>query len=78
MKKVLQILGIIALSLLIFKLLAVLVISTTIINEFSDGNYKIDIIDSYKNKNYSDRVNITNDRILIIKNNDTILDIESD
>jgi|TARA_B100001540_G_C15709808_1_gene597993 hypothetical protein len=78
MKKTLQILGIIALSLLIFKLLAVLVISTTIINEFSDGNYKIDIIDSYKNKNYSDRVNITNDRILIIKNNDTILDIESD
>ena len=78
MKKTLQILGIIALSLLIFKLWAVLVISTTIINEFSDGNYKIDIIDSYKNKNYSDRVNITNDRILIIKNNDTILDIESD
>ena len=78
MKKTLQILGIIALSLLIFKLLAVLVISTTIINEFSDGNYKFDIIDSYKNKNYSDRVNITNDTILIIKNNDTILDIESD
>ncbi|MFL2628420.1 MAG: hypothetical protein ACJ0OQ_01485 [Candidatus Marisimplicoccus sp.] len=78
MKKVLQILGIIALSLLILKLLAVLVISTIIIDEFSDGNYKINIIDSYQNKNYSDRVNINSERILIIKNNDTILDIESD
>ena len=48
------------------------------IREFIDGNYKVDIIDSYQNKNYSDRVNINKERILIIKDNDTILDIESD
>ena len=78
MKKVLQVLGIIALSLLIMQLLFVLTISISIISHVSDGNYKVDIIDSYQNKNYSDRVNINNERILIIKDNDTILDIESD
>ena len=78
MKKVLQVLGIIALSLLILQFLFVLTISISIINHVSDGSYKIDIIDSYQNKNYSDRVNINNERILIIKDNDTILDIESD
>ncbi len=78
MKKVLQVLGIIALSLLILQLLFVLTISISIINHVSDGSYKIDIIDSYQNKNYSDRVNINNERILIIKDNDTILDIKSD
>ncbi len=78
MKKVLQVLGIIALSLLILQFLFVLTISISIINHVSDGSYKIDIIDSYQNKNYSDRVNINNERILIIKDNDTILDIKSD
>ena len=78
MKKVLQVLGIISLSLLILQLLFVLTISISIINHVSDGSYKIDIIDSYQNKNYSDRVNINNERILIIKDNDTILDIKSD
>ena len=78
MKKVLQVLGIIALSLLILQFLFVLTISISIINHVSDGSYKIVIIDSYQNKNYSDRVNINNERILIIKDNDTILDIKSD
>ena len=78
MKKILQILGIIGLSLLIVQLLIVLIVSIIVIDEVSDGNYEIDIIDSYQKKNYSDRVNITTDRILIIKNNDTILDVESD
>ena len=78
MKKVLQVLGIIALSLLILQFLFVLTISISIINHVSDGSYKIDIIDSYQNKNYSDRVNINKERILIIKDNDTILDIKSD
>jgi hypothetical protein len=35
-------------------------------------------IKEYKDKEYSDRVNIQSNRILIIKDNDTIVDVKSE
>lgn len=52
-----------------------------IAENIEDGDFKIEIldkyIDEYKDKEYSDRVNIQSNRILIIKDNDTIVDVKS-
>jgi len=89
MKKVLQVLGIIALSLIILQLIFSLVFFFKVGSKLSDiadnvvdGHFKIEIldkyIDEYKDKEYSDRVNIQSNRILIIKDNDTIVDVKSE
>ena len=53
-----------------------------IVENIEDGDFKIEIldkyIDEYKDKEYSDRVNIQSNRILIIKDNDTIVDVKSE
>ena len=52
-----------------------------IAENIEDGDFKIEIldkyIDEYKDKEYSDRVNIQSNRILFIKDNDTIVDVKS-
>jgi|AP45_3_1055517.scaffolds.fasta_scaffold57095_2 hypothetical protein len=92
MKKILQLLGIIALSLIILQLIFSLVFFFKVGNKLSDiadniedGDFKIEVLDKfrtkyakYKDKEYSDRVNIQSDRILIIKDNDTIVNIKSE
>jgi len=89
MKKVLQVLGIIALSLIILQLIFSLVFFFKVGSKLSDiadnvvdGDFKIEILDKYidefKDKEYSDRVNIQSNRILIIKDNDTIVDVKSE
>ena len=89
MKKLLQLLGIIALSLIILQLIFSLVFFFKVGNKLSDiadniedGDFKIEIldkyIDEYEDKEYSDRVNIQSNRILIIKDNDTIVDVKSE
>jgi len=89
MKKILQLLGIITLSLIILQLIFFLVFFFKVGNKLydiaeniEDGDFKIEIldkyIDEYKEKEYSDRVNIQSNRILIIKDNDTIVDVKSE
>jgi hypothetical protein len=92
MKKILQLLGIIALSLIILQFIFFLVFFFKVGNKLSDiadniedGDFKIEVLDKfrtkyakYKDKEYSDRVNIQSDRILIIKDNDTIVNIKSE
>ena len=89
MKKILQLLAIIALSLIILQLIFFLVFFFKVGNKLydiaeniEDGDFKIEIldkyIDEYKEKEYSDRVNIQSNRILIIKDNDTIVDVKSE
>jgi hypothetical protein len=92
MKKILQLLGIIALTLIILQLIFSLVFFFKVGNKLSDiadniedGDFKIEVLDKfrtkyakYKDKEYSDRVNIQSDRILIIKDNDTIVNIKSE
>ncbi|MDA9550372.1 hypothetical protein N9C38_04635 [Flavobacteriaceae bacterium] len=89
MKKILQLLGIITLSLIILQLIFFLVFFFKVGNKLydiaeniEDGDFKIEIldkyIDEYKDKEYSDRVNIQSNRILIIKDNDTIVDVKSE
>ena len=89
MKKILQLLAIIALSLIILQLIFSLVfffkVGDKLSEEYSyieDGDFKIEIldkyIDEYEDKEYSDRVNIQSNRILIIKDNDTIVDVKSE
>ena len=89
MKKILQLLAIIALSLIILQLIFFLVFFFKVGNKLydiaeniEDGDFKIEIldkyIDEYKDKEYSDRVNIQSNRILIIKDNDTIVDVKSE
>ncbi len=88
MKKILQLLGIITLSLIILQLIFFLAFFFKVGNKLydiaeniEDGDFKIEIldkyIDEYKDKEYSDRVNIQSNRILIIKDNDTIVDVKS-
>tara|TARA_B100000586_G_scaffold219120_1_gene166122 strand:- start:53 stop:322 length:270 start_codon:yes stop_codon:yes gene_type:complete len=87
MKKILQLLGIIALSLIILQLIFSLVFFFKVGNKLSDiadniedGDFKIEILDKYidEDEEYSDRVNIQSNRILIIKDNDTIVNIKSE
>jgi|TARA_B110000090_G_scaffold152235_1_gene167061 hypothetical protein len=89
MRKILQLLGIITLSLIILQLIFFLVFFFKVGNKLydiaeniEDGDFKIEIldkyIDEYKDKEYSDRVNIQSNRILIIKDNDTIVDVKSE
>ena len=89
MKKILQLLGIITLSLIILQLIFFLVFFFKVGNKLydiaeniEDGDFKIEIldkyIDEYEDKEYSDRVNIQSNRILIIKDNDTIVDVKSE
>ena len=89
MIKILQLLGIITLSLIILQLIFFLVFFFKVGNKLydiaeniEDGDFKIEIldkyIDEYKDKEYSDRVNIQSNRILIIKDNDTIVDVKSE
>ncbi|MDC0477631.1 hypothetical protein OAN39_01260 [Flavobacteriaceae bacterium] len=88
MKKILQLLGIITLSLIILQLIFFLAFFFKVGNKLydiaeniEDGDFKIEIldkyIDEYKDKEYSDRVNIQSNRILFIKDNDTIVDVKS-
>ena len=87
MKKILQLLVIIALSLIILQLIFSLVFFFKVGNKLSDiadniedGDFKIEILDKYidEDEEYSDRVNIQSNRILIIKDNDTIVNIKSE
>ena len=89
MRKILQLLGIITLSLIILQLIFFLVFFFKVGNKLydiaeniEDGDFKIEIldkyIDEYEDKEYSDRVNIQSNRILIIKDNDTIVDVKSE
>ena len=94
LKKILQILGIVALSLFVIQLILGLVISFTIggfifkaINKIEDkievidlSKVKVDITDdqnSIHNNSDSNKKNNSKERILIIMDNDTILNIKT-